>query len=167
MNGGLLGNESVGLVTHKCLHLLRFDLTLFCPKQRYENDERINKGMNDLVEQSRRFLNEQPDEQEYELLNEFISLRTGAIAVGLGKVKQYANKTDQEVRNLKSYANKLSATKDQENANKQLADALEKIGNLFYLQRKMGMYIALTSAATGVGIDKSAKILKRMEKQRR
>ena len=123
--------------------------------------------MNDLVEQSRRFLNEQPDEQEYELLNEFISLRTGAIAVGLGKVKQYANKTDQEVRNLKSYANKLSASKDQENANKQLADALERIGNLFYLQRKMGMYIALTSAATGEGIDKSAKILKRMEKQRR
>ena len=123
--------------------------------------------MNDLVEQSRRFLNEQPDEQEYELLNEFISLRTGAIAVGLGKVKQYANKTDQEVRNLKSYANKLSASKDPENTNKQLADALEKIGNLFYLQRKMGMYIALTSAATGVGIDKSAKILKRMEKQRR
>lgn len=136
-------------------------------QRKYENDEHINKGMNDLVEQSRRFLNEKPDEQEYELLNEFISLRTGAIAVGLGKVKQYANKTDQEVRNLKSYANKLSASKDQENANKQLADALEKIGNLFYLQRKMGMYIALTSAATGVGIDKSAKILKRMEKQRR
>ena len=123
--------------------------------------------MNDLVEQSRRFLNEQPDEQEYELLNEFISLRTGAIAVGLGKVKQYANKTDQEVRNLKSYANKLNSAKSVEDANKHLADALEKIGNLFYLQRKMGMYIALTSAATGVGIDKSAKILKRMEKQRR
>ena len=123
--------------------------------------------MNDLVEQSRRFLNEQPDEQEYELLNEFISLRTGAIAVGLGKVKQYANKTDQEVRNLKSYANKLNSAKSVEYANKHLADALEKIGNLFYLQRKMGMYIALTSAATGVGIDKSAKILKRMEKQRR
>ena len=123
--------------------------------------------MDDLVEQSRRFLNEQPDEQEYELLNEFISLRTGAIAVGLGKVKQYANKTDQEVRTLKSYANKLNSAKSVEDANKHLADALEKIGNLFYLQRKMGMYIALTSAATGVGIDKSAKILKRMEKQRR
>ena len=136
-------------------------------QSKYENDEHINKSMNDLVEQSRRFLNEQPDEQEYELLNEFISLRTGAIAVGLGKVKQYANKTDQEVRNLKSYANKLNSAKSVEDANKHLADALEKIGNLFYLQRKMGMYIALTSAATGVGIDMSAKILKRMEKQRR
>ena len=123
--------------------------------------------MNDLVEQSRRFLNEQPDEQEYELLNEFISLRTGAIAVGLAKVKQYANKTDTEVRTLKSYANRLHSAKSVEDANKHIADALETIGNLFYLQRKMGMYIALTSAATGVGIDKSAKILKRMEKQRR
>lgn len=123
--------------------------------------------MEDLVEQSRRFLNEQPDEQEYELLNEFLSLRTGAIAVGLGKVKQYATKTDTEVRTLKSYATKLNSAKSVEDANKHLADALEKIGNLFYLQRKMGMYIALTSAATGVGIDKSAKMLKRMEKQRR
>ena len=96
--------------------------------------------MNDLVEQSRRFLNEQPDEQEYELLNEFISLRTGAIAVGLGKVKQYANKTDQEVRNLKSYANKLSASKDQENANKQLADALEKIGNFLPTTKNGNVY---------------------------
>ena len=136
-------------------------------QSKYENDERINKSMNDLVEQSRRFLNKQPDDEEYELLNEFISLRTGAIAVGLTKVKQYANKTDTEVRTLKSYANRLNSAKSVEDANKHIADALEKIGNLFYLQRKMGMYIALTSAATGVGIDKSAKILKRMEKQKR
>ena len=123
--------------------------------------------MDDLVERSRKFLNEEPDEEEYELLNEFISLRTGAIVVGLSKVKQYANKTDTEVKTLKSYANKLNSAKDIQNSNRHLADALERIGNLFYLQRKMGMYIALTSAATGVGIDKSAKILKRMEKQRR
>ena len=122
--------------------------------------------MNDLVERSRRFLNEEPDAEEYELLNEFISLRTGAIAVGLGKVKQYANATDREVSSLKSYTNKLYSSKEPQDANKHLADALEKIGNLFYLQRKMGMYIALTTAATGVGIDKSAKILKKMEKRK-
>ena len=123
--------------------------------------------MDDLVERSRKFLNEDPDEEEYELLNEFISLRTGAIVVGLSKVKQYANKTDTEVKTLKSYANKLNSAKDIQNSNRHLADALEKIGNLFYLQRKMGMYLALTTAATGVGIDKSAKILKRMEKRKR
>ena len=123
--------------------------------------------MDDLVERSRKFLNEEPDEEEYELLNEFISLRTGAIVVGLSKVKQYANKTDTEVKTLKSYANKLKSVRDIQNSNRHLADALEKIGNLFYLQRKMGMYLALTTAATGVGIDKSAKILKRMEKRKR
>ena len=123
--------------------------------------------MDDLVERSRKFLNEEPDEEEYELLNEFISLRTGAIVVGLSKVKQYANKTDTEVKTLKSYANKLNSAKDIQNSNRHFADALEKIGNLFYLQRKMGMYLALTTAATGVGIDKSAKILKRMEKRKR
>ena len=123
--------------------------------------------MDDLVERSRKFLNEEPDEEEYELLNEFISLRTGAIVVGLSKVKQYANKTDTEVKTLKSYANKLNSAKDIQNSNRHLADALEKIGNLFYLQRKMGMYLALTTAARGVGIDKSAKILKRMEKRKR
>ena len=123
--------------------------------------------MDDLVERSRKLLNEEPDEEEYELLNEFISLRTGAIVVGLSKVKQYANKTDTEVKTLKSYANKLNSAKDIQNSNRHLADALEKIGNLFYLQRKMGMYLALTTAATGVGIDKSAKILKRMEKRKR
>ena len=123
--------------------------------------------MDDLVERSRKFLNEEPDEEEYELLNEFISLRTGAIVVGLSKVKQYANKTDTEVKTLKSYANKLNSAKDIQNSNRHLADALEKIGNLFYLQRKMGMYLALTTAATGVGIDKSAKIIKRMEKRKR
>ena len=123
--------------------------------------------MDDLVERSRKFLNEEPDEEEYELLNEFISLRTGAIVVGLSKVKQYANKTDTEVKTLKSYANKLNSAKDIQNSNRHLADALEKIGNLFYLQRKIGIYLALTTAATGVGIDKSAKILKRMEKRKR
>ena len=123
--------------------------------------------MDDLVERSRKFLNEEPDEEEYELLNEFISLRTGAIVVGLSKVKQYANKTDTEVKTLKSYANKLNSAKDIQNSNRHLADALEKIGNLFYLQRKMGMYLALTTAAKAVGIDKSAKILKRMEKRKR
>ena len=125
--------------------------------------------MDDLVERSRKFLSQLPDVEveELEVLNEFISLRTGAIAGGLAKVKQYANKTDTEVRNLNGIANRLNTAQSVEDSNKHLASALETIGSLFYLQRKMGMYIALTTAATGVGIDKSAKILKKMEKQKR
>ena len=127
----------------------------------------INTGMDDLVERSRKFLSKEQPDDDYEMLNEVISLRTGAIALGLTKVKQYASKTDQEVRNLKSLANRLNTSQSVDDTNKHLADALEKIGSLFYLQRKMGMYIALTTAATGVGIDKSAKILKKMEKRKR
>ena len=122
--------------------------------------------MTDLVELTRQHLNEEPeDDAEQLLLTELIALRTGAIAFGLAKTKQYANRLDSEVRNLKSDANALGRSKTPENANKKLADALQTMGNLFYLQRKMTIYDALTSAATGVGVDGAKKILLKLEKQ--
>ena len=126
----------------------------------------LNKSMNELIEHTIRHLNEEPDDGEQEVLNEIISLRTGVIAGFLAKTKQYANRIDNEVRNLKSDAASLRRSKTPEETNKHLADAIENIGNLFYLQRKMQMYDALTSASTGVGIDKSTKLLLKMEKQK-
>ena len=126
----------------------------------------LNKSMNELIEHTIRHLNEEPDDGEQEVLNEIISLRTGAIAGFLAKTKQYANRIDNEVRNLKSDAASLRRSKTPEETNKHLADAIENIGNLFYLQRKMQIYDALTSASTGVGIDKSTKLLLKMEKQK-
>ncbi len=122
--------------------------------------------MKDLVELTRLHLNETPDSDDIELLNEFIGLRTGAIVVGLGKVKQYASKLDQEIGSLRRDLSDLRKSTP-EDAPQKLADALETMGKLFWLQRKMGMYTALTAAATGVGADKSTKILQRMEKQKR
>ena len=122
--------------------------------------------MKDIVELTRLYLNETPDSDDIELLNEFIGLRTGAIAVGLGKVKQYASKLDQEIGSLRRDLSDLRKSSP-EDAPQKLADALETMGKLFWLQRKMGMYTALTAAATGVGVDKSTKILQRMEKQTR
>ena len=122
--------------------------------------------MKDLVELTRLHLNETPDSDDIELLNEFIGLRTGAIVVGLGKVKQYASKLDQEIGSLRRDLSNLRKSTP-EDAPQKLADALETMGKLFWLQRKMGMYTALTAAATGVGVDKSTKILQRMEKQKR
>ena len=122
--------------------------------------------MKDIVELTRLHLNETPDSDDIELLNEFIGLRTGAIVVGLGKVKQYASKLDQEIGSLRrDLSDRRKSTP--EDAPQKLADALETMGKLFRLQRKMGMYTALTAAATGVGLDKSTKILQRMEKQKR
>ena len=122
--------------------------------------------MKDLVELTSLHLNEIPDSDDIELLNEFIGLRTGAIVVGLGKVKQYASKLDQEIGSLRRDLSDIRKSIP-EDAPQKLADALETMGKLFWLQRKMGMYTALTAAATGVGVDKSTKILQRMEKQKR
>ena len=122
--------------------------------------------MKDIVELTRLYLNETPDSDDIELLNEFIGLRTGAIVVGLGKVKQYASKLDQEIGSLRRDLSDLRKSTP-EDAPQKLADALETMGKLFGLQRKMGMYTALTAATTGVGVDKSTKILQRMEKQKR
>ena len=119
--------------------------------------------MNDLIERARQHLDEEHDE-EMEVLNEFISLRTGLIGAGLGKTKQFANKLDQEVRNLKGDANKIKRSQTPEDTNKVLGDALDTLGNLFFLQRKMGMYIALTAAATGMNSAKQTQILQRLEK---
>ena len=124
--------------------------------------------MTDLVERTRKHLNEKPEDlEEQELLNEIISLRTGAIATGLAKTKQYANQIDGQVRTLKGDANNLKRSKTPEDAQDALADALGTIGNLFFLLRKMGMYDALTSAATGVGVDRGYKLLQKIEKEKK
>ena len=121
--------------------------------------------MNNLVERTRQHLNEEPDDVEMEVLNEIISLRTGLIGAGLAKTKQYANQVDTQVRNLKGIGSSLKGAKTPEDANKTIADALGTIGNLFYLQRKMGMYIALTTAATGFDSASQTKILQKLEKE--
>ena len=123
----------------------------------------INKLMDDLIERTRKYLDEEHD-GEQELLNEFISLRTGLIGAGLAKTKQYANQIDQQVRTLKGNAGKLNRSKTPEDTNDALADALETMGNLFYLNRKMVMYSALTAAATGMDSARQTKILRKMEK---
>ena len=68
--------------------------------------------MDDLIERTRQHLNEMPEDGEQEVLNEFISLRTGLIGAGLAKSKQYANKVDIEVRNLKGDAGRLKTSKN-------------------------------------------------------
>ena len=122
--------------------------------------------MTDLVESTRQYLNEDPDDGEQEILNEFISLRTGLIGAGLAKTKQYANQIDGQVRTLKGDAGRLKTSKTPQDTNKTLADALGTIGNLFYLQRKMGMYVALTTAATGMDSANQTKILQKIKKEK-
>ena len=59
--------------------------------------------MTDLVESTRQYLNETPDDGEQEILNEFISLRTGLIGAGLAKTKQY--RSEEHTSELQSRRN--------------------------------------------------------------
>jgi len=120
--------------------------------------------MDNLVEQTRKYLEEEPDD-ELEPLNEIISFRTVAIGGLVAKIKQVATKIDGEVRRLHQTASSLSRSKSPEEGTKPLADALQTIGNLFYLQRKMQMYQSLVSASGGLGADRTYKFLRKMEKR--
>lgn len=124
--------------------------------------------MTDLVEITRQYLNDEPEDlEEQELLNEIISLRTGVIAGFLAKTKQYANRIDTEVRSTKSDLNAVKREKTAEEKLDKMIDAMEGIANILFLQRKMEMYGALTSASTGVGVDKGTKILQKMQKEKK
>ena len=105
-------------------------------------------------------------DEDIELLNEMISLRTGIVATGLAQTKAFANKSDQEVRSLKDNANKISNAKDVASANKSIADAMSNIANLFHYQRKMTIYTAITASATAFGTDKSTKLLQKLTQTR-
>ena len=68
------------------------------------------------------------------------------IGAGLARTKQYANQIDGQVRTLKADTGRLKTSKTPQDTNKNIADALGTIGNLFYLQRKMGIGYARASA---------------------
>jgi len=96
-----------------------------------------------------------------------ISLRTGAIAVYLTKVKQYANKVDGGVNKLKSLSSKLQNASDEKERNRIQGEIVRTDADVLSSLRKMQMYGSLVSASGGLGADRSYKILKKMEKQKR
>ena len=126
--------------------------------------------MDDLVELTRKHLEEEPDE-EMDFLNEMnleeSFLRLGLITGFLGKTKQYGNRVDSEVRNLKSDVNSWINNKNEDLDKKKLGEVFNTLGNLMFLQRKMIMYSSLVSGSTGIGVSKSYKILQKIEKERK
>ena len=125
--------------------------------------------MDDLVELTRKYLDEESDEEQ-EFLNEMTLdesiLRLGLIVGFLGKTKQYGNKVDSEVRNLKSDVSSWISNKNEDFEKKKLGEVFNTLGNLMFYQRKMIMYSTLVSGSTGIGVDRSYKILQKMEKQK-
>ena len=102
-----------------------------------------------------------------ELITE-ITLRTGAIAIYLVKVKQYANKVDSGVMRLKTLSNSLKSVATDEERNKLEGEIVRVDADVLMALRKMQMYSALVSASGGLGAPKeTVKLIKKMEKRKR
>ena len=113
------------------------------------------------------YLNKKEElEQQLQPLDE-ISLRTGLIGGFLMKVKQYGNKVDQGVSKLKSLSSSLNTVKDDKERDKIQSEIIKIDGDVFQSLRKMIMYVGLVSGSGGVGGDRTYKLLKKMEKQKR
>ena len=95
-----------------------------------------------------------------------ISLRTGAIGGFLMKIKQYASQVD-GVTKLKSLSSNLQNVSDEKERNRITSEIVRTDADVLSSLRKMEMYSSLVSASGGLGVDRTYKLLKKMEKQKR
>ena len=107
-----------------------------------------------------------PKVREGIFLNE-ISFRTGAIAVYLSKVKQYANAVDKGVMTINSLSSRLENAPDEKARIKIESELWKADAGVKSALRKMSIYGALVSASGGLGADRTYKLLKKMEKKKR
>ena len=102
---------------------------------------------------------------EIRQLNE-LSIRTGAIAVYVMKVKQYANKVTSNVSKLKTLASRLDSSTLQDR-NKIDSEIVRLSAENDENKRKMILYSTLVSAAGGLGNDRTYKLLKKQTTKRK
>jgi len=105
-------------------------------------------------------------EQQLQSIDE-ISLRTGLIGGFLMKVKQYGSEVDKGVNKLKSLSSSLNTVSDDKDRDKIQSEIVKTDSEVFQSLRKMIMYVGLVSGSGGVGGDRTYKLLKKMEKQKR
>ena len=103
---------------------------------------------------------------EMNQLNE-LSIRTGAIAVYVMKVKQYANKVTSNVSKLRTLASRLDSITDQKDRKKIDSEIVRLSADNDENKRKMIMYSTLVSAAGGLGNDRTYKLLKKQTTKRK
>lgn len=96
-----------------------------------------------------------------------ISFRTGAITIGIAKVKQYASRVDKGIQKMKSLGSTLQNTTDEKEKSKIQGEITKTDAEVLHGLRKMGMYSTLVSASGGLGADRTLKYLKKLQKQKR
>jgi len=83
------------------------------------------------------------------------------------KVKQYGSEVDKGVNKLKSLSSSLNTVSDDKDRDKIQSEIVKTDSEVFQSLRKMIMYVGLVSGSGGVGGDRTYKLLKKMEKQKR
>ena len=104
-----------------------------------------------------------------EVLNESLLAlaRTGVITVNTAKSIQTGKKIQTTVRRLADDANRLRGTKELEDIQKPLSDALKTIAEIFKLQEEMMRRNAYISASGGLFIDRTYKYLRKQDRRKR
>ena len=104
-----------------------------------------------------------------EVLNESLLAlaRTGVITVNTVKSIQTGKKIQTTVRRLADDANRLRGTKELEDIQKPLSDALKTIAEIFKLQEEMMRRNAYIAASGGLFIDRTYKYLRKQDRRKR
>ena len=103
-------------------------------------------------------------EEEKQILLE-ISWRTIGIGASLLKVKQYANKVDSSIQQLKSLGSSLATAKDEKERNRIHGEIVKTEADVLLGLRKMELYSSLVPASGLVGMEKS--ITKKLNQRRK
>ena len=93
--------------------------------------------------------------------------RTGVITVNTAKCIQTGKKIQTTIRRLADDANRLRGTKELDDIQKPLSDALRTIAEIFKLQEEMMRRTAYISASGGLFIDRTYKYLRKKDKRKR
>ncbi len=104
-----------------------------------------------------------------EVLNESLLAlaRTGAITVNTAKSIQTGKKIQVSARRLADDARELRGTKELEDIQKPLSDALKTIAEIFKLQEEMMRRNAYISASGGLFTDRTYKYLRKQDRRKR
>ena len=83
------------------------------------------------------------------------------------KIEQYASQVDKGVTKLKSLSSNLQNVSDEKERNRITSEIVRTDTDVLSSLRKMVRYSSLVSASGGLGVDRTYKLLKNMEKQKR
>lgn len=132
-------------------------------KNKQSADEILFENLGKLYEQGKITINDD------EILNESLLAlaRSGVVLVNATKGLNEIKKFKTLAKRLESDANDLRRSKNPETTQRELANSLKTISDLFEMNAEIFRRMIFISASGGLFIDRTYKYLRKMEKRRR